>query len=208
MSHKFLLVLVALLVACAALSAEVQNSLSAIGLHFGTSTGSGYAMRWIGEKHGIQGTFGAYTLGKSQVEFTAFEDWDYEYGDSLITIDKGGRQTAANIGANYIYVLDKFKNGRVYIMGGGSYKYYQQKRFTSDYQLVNDGQYYNHYEPVPDTEAIHTKIEHRWTIGAGPGFEWAFSKQFRVAVEVPITFNWKHDIVMWIPQAGIYYYFK
>jgi hypothetical protein len=33
-------------------------------------------------------------------------------------------------------------------------------------------------------------------------------KNFRVALELPITYNWEQRIVMYIPQIGFYYYFK
>lgn len=210
MKVQYILIVTALLWAALPLAAEIQNSQAAIGVHFGTSTGSGYAMRWMGPLHGLQVTFGAYTLGKNKSSFVEFDDWDSDYGgDTLVTVTSNGRKAAANLGLNYIYNLDDFRNGRVYIMGGATYQYFQQKKFSQDFRLVVDPEhYYNHYEPVPDTEDSWLKREHRWTVGAGPGFEWALGKQFRLAVELPITYNWKHDIVMWIPQAGIYYYFK
>jgi len=31
---------------------------------------------------------------------------------------------------------------------------------------------------------------------------------FSLAMELPITFNWKKEVVMYIPQVGVYYYFK
>ena len=205
------LALAIMLGSAALLSAERLNSQAAIGFHAGTSTGIGYAMRWMGPIHGAQVTFGAYTLGKKQPSFVEFDDWDNEYaGEDTINIVYNGRRAAINIGLNYLYNLDEFGAGRVYIMAGGTYQYFQQKKFSQDFVLQPyDGtHYYNFYTPQPGTEENWLKKEHRWTFGAGPGFEWALSKQFRIAIELPITYNWEHDIVMWIPQGGIYYYFK
>jgi len=213
MASKKILLLGLALMASLALGALEFNSDSAIGIHFGSSTGSGYAMRWFGAKNGLQATFGAYTLGSNKVRFERdLYDWDNEYyGDSLITVDQGGRETAVNLGVNYMLVLDRFQEGRVYIMGGGSYKYFKEKRFSMDYALQQEQgmeDYYEHYEQVPNSLSERNVVQHRWTVGAGPGFEWALNKQFRMAVELPITYNWKHNIVMWLPQAGLYYYFK
>jgi hypothetical protein len=34
------------------------------------------------------------------------------------------------------------------------------------------------------------------------------ANRFHVSVELPITFNHKDDLVMYIPALGIYYYFR
>jgi hypothetical protein len=212
MKSKPIIILFAIMVMSVSLFAEL-NSTQAFGVHFGTLTSSGYAMRFMGEKHGLQFTLGAYTLGNNEPFFDETTGWyegnDYTPDDTLITIERGGRASAINAGINYLYTLDHFKGGRFYILSGGSYQYYQRKIFEQDYLWGPCPDYDSLYcYNLTGTEREKYKVEHRWTVGAGPGIEIALSKQLRIAVEIPITYNWKNDIVMWIPQAGIYYYFK
>jgi len=42
----------------------------------------------------------------------------------------------------------------------------------------------------------------------GLGFEIKLGKTFVWAIEMPITLNQKGDVMMYIPQSGLYYYFK
>ncbi len=186
------------------LQAQDHNTKKAIGLHFGSSTGNGYAMRWMGKDAGFQLTFGAYTFGDNKVYFSE-SIYDYDNDATLITAEEEGRESAVNVGLNYMFMLDHFRNGRLYMMVGGSYKYFAQKIFSQDYQL-NPGTDY--YYPVDGSQEENLNIEHRWTVGAGPGFDLALGKQFRLAVELPITYNWNNDVVMYVPQVGLYYYFK
>lgn len=235
MKTKVSLLLAALLLLSLALSAQNMLSQTAIGVHAGSQSGTGYSMRFMGEKHGFQATLGAVTWGDDNVYFPSrFYYWydggydDYWYGDlepggedapddTLVTLTEQGRLNIANIGLNYIYTLDKFdafkqkNNGRVYVMAGGSYQYYRQNVFTKDYHwvTVQDTLDYDHYEPINNAEPLRTStLENRWTAGAGLGVELGFGKNFRVALELPITYNWEQRIVMYIPQIGLYYYFK
>ncbi|HOY85767.1 MAG TPA: hypothetical protein PLQ80_10790 [Candidatus Syntrophosphaera sp.] len=236
MKIKFSLVLAVLLLLALALSAQDFLSKTAVGIHAGTQSGVGYSMRFMGEKHGLQATFGAGTWGSDNVYFpTRFYYWyddgnydDYWYGDlepgeedepqdTLVTLTENGRYNVANLGLNYIYTLDKFDvfkqkdHGRLYVMAGGSYQYYRQNIYTKDYHwvTVDDTLDYDHYAPVDDSDPLReSRLEHRWTAGAGLGVELAFGKNFRVALELPITYNWEQRIVMYIPQIGLYYYFK
>ena len=235
MNIKPSLILTALLLLTLSLSAQDFLAKTAVGLHAGTQSGTGYSMRFMGEKHGLQTTFGAGTWGDDDVYFpTRFTYWyndyytDYWYRDiesgsedapydTLITITQNGRYNVVNLGLNYIYTLDKFDvlmqkdRGRLYVMAGGSYKYYRQNTFTKNYRwvTVEDTLDWDHYEPVDNSEPISkSKLEHRWTAGAGLGVELGLGKNFRVALELPITYNWEQRIVMYIPQIGFYYYFK
>lgn len=199
------------------LGAAGYNSKNSFGVHFGTSTGSGYSMRWMGLRNGLQSTIGAYTSGTTEPRFsdTYNEYWDsdgeeWTPEDTLITMERSGRTSAVTAGLNYIHVLDNFRSGRFYIIAGGSYKFHHRKVFETDYlwgECPWDSTY-NCYNLVEGSESSHNEIEHRWTVGAGPGIEIALGKQVRFSVELPLTYNWKNDIVMWVPQVGLYYYFK
>ncbi len=200
------IILVALI--CLPLFAGNSKSSTSIGFHAGTITGTGYAMRWMDQKAGYQITFGGYTFGNNDVYFPEeYYDWDSESGnESQITLEEQGRESAINIGFNYLHMLDHFESGRLYVMAGGSYKYYQQKFFTMDYSQTGSNSSY--YEVIEGSRHERYRVEHRWTLGAGPGLEFELGNNFRFSAELPITYNWENDIVMWIPQAGIYYYFK
>ena len=92
-------------------------------------------------------------------------------------------ETNFNLGLNLITVLQEFPAGRLYTIAGGSYRYFSD---TYDFGEVNN----------------------RWTVGAGLGFELITVKNLRIALELPITYDWKGNLVMWIPMGGIYYYLK
>jgi len=197
-------VLLSLAISVAALE---DNSRSSIGLHFGTSSGNGYAMRWMGRDLGLQATLGAYTSGNNDVKFNeSYYDYENESTASEITVTKKGRSTSGTIALNSLIMLDHFNRGRLYIMAGGSYTYHREKVFSAQYRRVV-GQSYN-YELVDNSETSEKKTEHRWTAGIGPGLELGLSRHFRIAFEVPITYNYDDEIIMYIPQVGFYYYFK
>jgi len=151
-----LVTLLAVIMLALPLCAEVKNSTLGLGIHAGTMTSAGYAMRYFSGKTGFQGTLGAYMFG----------------GESNF-----------NAGLNIIGVLNEFPLGRFYTTAGGSYRYY-----SNQYDL--------------------NEVNNRWTVGAGLGVELIPYKNFRIALEIPITYNWKGDLVMWYPMAGIYYYLK
>ncbi len=235
MKTKVSLLLAAFLLLALALSAQDFLSQTAVGIHAGTQSGYGYSMRFMGDKHGFQATLGAVTWGDDNVYFPSRYSYWYEgeYDDNwlvdiapgddetpedtLVTFTEQGRLNIANLGLNYIYTLDKFDvfkqkdHGRLYVMAGGSYQYYRQNVFTKDYHwvTVEDTLDWNHYEPVNDLDPTKTStLQHRWTAGAGLGVELGFGRNFRVAMELPITYNWEQRIVMYMPQIGLYYYFK
>lgn len=93
------------------------------------------------------------------------------------------KESAFNLGINGIAVLDEFSKGRFYVIGGGSIRNYSNKTVVGE-------------------------EKNRWTLGAGLGLEWILSKNLRVSLELPITWNWKDEIIMWIPMGGLYYYLK
>ena len=205
MYTKKLLFLCLLAVLAVGLNAREDNTHSSIGLHFGTSSGNGYAMRWMGPKLGLQATLGAYTSGSNDVKFNeTYYDINDEYTDNEITINKKGRSTSGTVALNGLIMLDHFNRGRLYIMAGGSYTYHRERVYSSRYIRSN----YDNYNLVPNSKTSTRKTENRWTAGIGPGIELGLSRHFRIAFEVPITYNYDDEIIMYIPQVGFYYYFN
>jgi len=193
-----------LLLAAGALSAEADNTRMGIGLHFGTVSGNGYSMRWMGEDLGLQLTLGALTSGSNNVRFSNYYYPDDDEAGSPISVEKKGRDRSLTGAINLIIMLDHFKRGRLYLAGGCSYTNYKKRVFTMDYIESS----YNNYVLVEGSRREEDVLEHRWTAGLGPGVELGISSHFRIAFEVPITYNYKDDIVMYVPQVGLYYFFK
>lgn len=196
MKARYLLTVVSLLLISTLAFADDFDRHTALGLHFGTSAGNGYSMRWINGDQGLQCTFGAITTGSNKN--VHYQD-DYHWGNANHTATVEGRRTALEFAANYLHTLDEFPNGKLYIMAGGSCRYIQKRMFEVD--IVN-------HQVDWESERSYQKRELRWTIGAGPGFEIGYGSKFRLALEMPLTYNWKNDIIMYIPQVGIYYYFR
>ena len=205
MRIKYIIFIMVIIGLSVSLWAQDINNKNALGFHFGSSTGSGYAMRWMGEKYGLQATLGGYTRGDNDVFFSNTEYVNSD--ESIIRIKEDGRDTSVIGGCNLIYILDYYKRGRFYLMGGGSYKFFYQTVYTMDYQLTQST-YNDYYTVIPGTRKRDHEIQHRWTVGLGPGFDFSFAKKFCVAFELPITYNWKHDLISYVPQIGVYYYFK
>lgn len=212
MNNKhFILILLFALVALS-LSAQVSNDKASFGLHFGTSSGNGYSMRWMGETLGIQGTLGAYTLGNNDVKFGTYHYDDLDSTANLINVSKKGRSTYASAAVNGIVILDHFNMGRFYLMGGGSYHYNRKTLHTATYEKnqYTDSYGYSRIDYILTDDPItrSNETEHGWVVGMGPGVELGITRHFHVSFELPITYDHKDDIIMYIPQVGLYYYFK
>lgn len=210
MRIKYILILIILTAVSISCGAEEYNKSTAMGFHFGSLSGSGYAMRWMGEKMGLQATLGGYTYENNEDEYPRpyyLEDV-VNMAEQTYTERYDDRESAVNFGLNYIHVLDKFSSGRFYVTIGGSYKYFYETYHTVDYALDSTYTDWYYYTEVPGSRKKHVDDEHRWTVGAGPGVEFWLGKKFSLAMELPITFNWKKEVVMYMPQVGVYYYFK
>ena len=158
-------ILIVLFVCLTAHLAAMDKYNTAMGVHFGTSTGNGYSIRKWGESNAYQLTFAAYTSRKH-----------HPYS---IT-----RKNSVSLGANYLWGLHDSERYKFYLMTGMAY---------TVRRVREDGLW---------------KSDDHWTVGAGPGFEFEFSDRFHVSIELPMTYNDKDDITMYIPSGGFYYYFK
>jgi hypothetical protein len=181
---RYLLILFAIM--CISGLFAFENYSTAMGFHFGTSTGSGYSVRHWGKGNGFQATIAAYAYGSKSPEYDANDfDSDENY--------KNARRQTGLLGLNYIWNLQKTKEYHFYVLTGGSYTLQKVKRY---------------YAPVGGVIESDWVNDNKWSIGAGPGFEMMLADRFHIAVELPITYNHKDDIVMYIPAVGIYYYFR
>ncbi|MDD3097882.1 MAG: hypothetical protein PHU99_09205 [Candidatus Cloacimonetes bacterium] len=177
--RRYLLIMIALCGITSLMAFEGYST--SMGFHFGTSTGSGYSVRHWTTTNGFQGTIAAYAYGSRNP--------DYESSDFNGDDYKNARRQTGMLGLNYLWNLQRTKDYHFYIISGGSYSLQKVKRYydPETYKWVNDN---------------------KWSVGAGPGFEMKLANRFHVSVELPITFNHKDDLVMYIPALGIYYYFR
>ena len=207
MKTRLLVLSVLILLAALPLSAQYRESRS-LGIQFGSSSGSGYVMRWIGDTHGLQATLGASTYGSNDVKFptTLWQD-ELEASGNTADYVRRGRRTSLTAGLNYIYILDQSPKTRFFIAMGGAYKIGREKQFTRRYNLSSGS--YNQYvldESVPELE--ETVNTDKWTVGAGPGFEFTLDRHFKFTIDLPITLSSDDEIIMYIPQVGLHYYFR
>lgn len=172
--------IILILLSCLSYLMAFDNYSSAMGLHFGSSTGSGYSIRHWSSIGGIQGTLAAYTSDNDNPSFS--------YSPTEENPIVHGKRTIL-LGANYLIPLLEAKTYNFYIIAGGSYSFRSERLYTSRTQSS-------------------WKQRDRWTLGVGPGFEFSLSDRFHLSIEIPITMNYKDDLTMYIPAGGLYYYFK
>ncbi len=158
-----------------------ENYNTAMGLHFGTSTGNGYSYRKWGDAGAFQVTFAAYSTGDRNPDWNDSDFINRDYKDA--------RKNSISLGMNYLWDLLQTEKYRFYLMTGTAYTYRKVKRFTD-----------------PNTSSWE-RVD-RWAIGVGPGFELEFSDRFHFSIEIPMTYNHNDDIIPYIPSVGFYYYFK
>jgi hypothetical protein len=175
-----MLMIVLFLCGLAALSA-IEKYNTAMGLHFGETTGNGYSIRNWGDTNAYQITFAAYATGDRNPE--------YDHYDFTGTDYRNARKNSISLGVNYLWGLLNAERYNFYLISGMSYTFRSVKRYyaPSDSKWVRDD---------------------RWAVGAGPGFEFEVSDRFHVCIEIPMKYNHKDDITMYIPSGGFYYYFK
>ncbi|HQQ67338.1 MAG TPA: hypothetical protein PLX77_00780 [Candidatus Cloacimonadota bacterium] len=183
---RYLLVLIALLAFGSLMAFERYST--AMGLHLGTSTGKGYSVRHWNKTNGYQATFSAYAWGSRHP--------DYEYSDFDADEDyKNSRKQTGNFAVNYLWDLQRTNEYHFYLITGGNYTIQKVKRY---------------HKPISSSYPILSEWvnNNKWAIGVGPGFELKLAERFHFTCELPITFNQRDDIVMYVPAIGVYYYFR
>ena len=204
MNRLKIVAILAILMISTMLMAETSRGL---GLHFGTVSANGFSYRQFSGKHGFQATIGAITLGSDDVYFYNSTYGNYG-GASQITLIEDGHRANVNIGLNYLYALADNPSGRFYLLGGASYLLSRIKQFEQDYSFQSNSGYDDNYT-ILNSHPQRTKWTNKGTyyIGAGLGFELNLGRNFRWAIEMPVSLNQDGDIMMYIPQTGLYYYF-
>ena len=185
---------------------QPDNQFKGLGVHFGTLSGNGFSYRSFAKNHGYQLTLGGITLGEKNIENTVYGEYD---GQQTITLTEDGRRTTLNVGLNYLKTLAMNRTGRFYVFGGFSYIYSRVKQYDVDYSLAyNNPSWDDEYHRMGT--ALRTSWDNRssYFVGGGLGFDFNLGQNFHWAVELPLTMNEDTEFMMYIPQTGLYYYFK
>ena len=187
---------------------ELKHSL---GFSGGWLSGTGFSYRQMNEKDGFQITFGLIMLGDNDYEFEdTYEKWWWADTMKTYSEEYSGKETSGNIGFTYYKPLHKGNRTSFYLLAGISSYLNYGSEFKQDYI----------YDPIDSLWCVYGEVieskEFDYTIntGFGIGMEWQILKNnenFILSFEWPLVFSFKEDdfsIMMYIPQAGIHYYFK
>jgi hypothetical protein len=182
------------------LKEESRNT--GLGFHFGTISGNGFSYRKYYNKSGLQVTLGGFTSGSKEINNSIYGNYN---GASIITITENGRKTKLSSAINYVRTLDTNQVGRFYIVAGGSLLSSFIRQYEIDYQMVD----WTHYTLIKDhPERKKWDSDYAYYFGFGLGFDFNLGQNFHCTVELPLTVDEESEIKMYIPQVGIYYFFK
>jgi len=201
---RIYMLLAGLLLMSAVCNAEENGTSQGFGMHFGNVSGNGYSWRIIGEKLGVQLVVGGLTSGNSDY-YLPDSFYSYEPLPSPYVKRDNGRKYSFNSGLNLILPLKNREGMMFYLHGGINWMYSDTKQYKRLY-VVDTGNA-NTFDAAGDVLTGH-KIRSYVNIGMGPGFEYYVSKSFKIALELPMTYTGKGEFIMYIPQAGLYYYYK
>lgn len=178
------------------------NRDTGMGFQFGTLSGNGFAYRNYWEKCGLQIVLGGMTTGSKDIDY---ELYGYYGGASEITKTENGRKTTISTSMNYLHTLANNNIGRFYAFGGGSLIYSRIRQFEVDYRRSSNN-YYVRILDHPERKKWDNK--YAYYFGFGLGFDFDIGQNFHWVLELPITIDEDSEIVMYIPQTGLYYFFK
>ncbi len=201
MKKQILFVIAAVMLAFS-IGAKTQSGL---GLHFGSVSGNGFSYRMYKGDNGWQATLGALSQDEGEPYFD-HQFYDYYNTANRITISHDDRRNKLNLGLNYIRSLASNSNGRFYVFGGGSYLMSFVKMTKMDYIRDSSQQDFYILDPNQNPRKAH-EMRGSFYAGAGLGFELRLGRDFRWALELPLSVNEDTEFTMYIPQTGFYYFF-
>jgi hypothetical protein len=188
-----------------------QEMTHGLGFAAGELSGVGFSYRYLPEGNGFQVSFGVLSLSNKN---SAPQEYNVTTspGSWLPSTDPypnsyNSREIHANIGLMVMKVLHQAKRSRFYAMAGFSYFHRTQifKERYYGFRMINETTF--HYGPVGD-EQVRKEQENTTYGGIGIGMEFKITDNIRFALEWPLTYSSKGDLVMYYPQAGLHYFFK
>ncbi len=187
------------------------DPIQGIGFAAGQLSGIGLSYRVMQEKYGLQITVGAISLKEDEPGYYDSRPQPYP-PDASYPIDESYletyrvRETDANLGLLFMKTLHSSSRARLYALTGFCVFLQADTYEVQEYGLqhVDDEKY--HYVPVGDRKK-ETEQSSTFYGGFGIGIEIKFTPNIRLALEWPLSFSSDGDFVMYIPQAGLHYFF-
>ncbi|MBN2088913.1 hypothetical protein JW964_04845 [candidate division KSB1 bacterium] len=179
-----------------------------LGFAAGMLSGSGFSYRQINQKYGFQVTFGLLSYHDNSSDFSE-ETYTKNGLDADLTYleERFGRETKGNIGLMIYRILNRAEHSLFYAMIGVGNYFSSVRMYRRDYKYFDAGSNLYLYKPVSPTRNS-TETDITTYMGLGLGLEWYLSKNIHLSIEWPLTVTHAGNIFMYVPQAGIHYYFK
>ena len=190
--------------------AQAEEPVHGLGFAAGQPSGLGLSYRRMTDNFGFQATFGAVSINQDDWGNYYYPmEYDAEYGKPYFepfTQKHYVRETDANLGILLFKVLHSAKKSRFYAFIGGSlfYNIDSFEESTYEYRLQTDNTYIMHEISGPKKSSESQSSIYG---GFGIGIEFRITENIRVAVEWPLTVSSDGDFIMYIPQAGLHYFF-
>lgn len=206
-------ILLLLLLSSSITFSQSQELTQGLGFAGGMPSGSGFSYRQMHENYGFQVTFGIMVFQEDDFEdyfnesYTGpYAPYDWTQDTSRIFTDESYRDTRkwGNIGITYYRPLHRSNKSLFYGFIGGSTYYTSQTYQTREYKYSMSS---DSYDPINKAKEVREN-DFTFFAGIGLGIEYRITDNIRIHIEMPITIVDNGNIFMYIPQAGIHYYFK
>jgi len=206
-SLKFLVPLVLVLSISIVLPCELQHGL---GFSAGQISGIGFSYRQMRTSFGFQVTAGFISF-KHDTEMSPGHTIPYDRdiwvpSEKIIEEQSIERETHGSAGVNLFLILHKTDKSKFYFLTGVSTFFTHERIKVHEYQYKLYDEAYS-YEP---TGKSYNESEYDQTLygGIGLGLELKITENIRFAFEWPLSISDEGDVYMYIPQAGLHYFFK
>ena len=199
-----------LLLAFTMLAGQEKELECGLGFSGGLISGSGFSFRKIDAGFGYQINLGALMDNTSRCDHCFPDEYPRDWineEDDVYTDRSYGSSFHANLGVNFYKPLHQGKRSRFYLLAGAAGYYFREEVTKQDYIYVPADSVWVKSGAVRDDDNSNFTLN----AGAGFGIEYKLSENIRLNLEWPLVFSFPEDkmnIIMYIPQAGIHYFFK
>ncbi len=208
MKHFVLLATVLLLSASQVFPCELQHGL---GFAAGQISGIGFSYRQMRESFGFQITAGfiSYTNDTEMSPgYTRSYDRDVWIPPEIVMEERSiERETDGSAGLTLFKILHKSDRSRFYLLAGISSFFSHETYKVQEYQYKIKNEETYSYMPT-GTSSKESEFDQTLFGGIGLGLELKITDNIRFAFEWPLSISNQGDVYMYIPQAGLHYFFK
>ena len=188
------------------LSAE-ENLRHGLGFTGGMISGSGFSYRQMNENYGFQFALGAITLGDNDEPDFAENGFWGEDTLGTYTMEDDGIFYYTNFGASYYKFLHKGEKSLFYFLVGTAAYINFGSVEEQVYGYNQDTQLWETLGEPTEEKEVTTRIN----FGIGIGIDYKLTDNIHINLDWPFVYSRGEDdfdLIMYIPQAGIHYYFK